>query len=64
MKNGSRLALIAWGVTVSDSEASPDLQQAEVFAIDNNATICEGKIQDVELQLCAGVYDDNKINPS
>jgi secreted trypsin-like serine protease len=59
--NGTRLAVIGWGVFVSGTSYLPEiLQQAQVFAIDNQDPICLNSINNTELQFCAGLLEGGK----
>ncbi|CAF1321149.1 unnamed protein product, partial [Didymodactylos carnosus] len=59
---GTRLAAIGCGRTqMNDSASSPDnLLQVEVFATDNNDTICNKSLYDTEIQFCAALYAGGK----
>ncbi|CAF0857061.1 unnamed protein product [Adineta ricciae] len=60
-KNGTRLVIIGWGVMQFGTKYIPEiLQQAQVFSIDNDHSICKKSIQDSELQFCAGLYEGGK----
>ena len=48
-KNGTRLAIIGWGVHQA-------LQQAQIITIENSDASCVSTIGDVELQFCAGLH--------
>ncbi|CAF1518828.1 unnamed protein product, partial [Adineta steineri] len=61
IKNGTRLAVIGWGALGSGVSLNPIiLQQAEVFAIDNNDPICTQTMGDSEIQFCAGLREGGK----
>ncbi|CAF0751091.1 unnamed protein product [Adineta steineri] len=61
IKNGTRLAVIGWGTMGSGVSLDPKiLQQAEVFAIDNNDPICTQTMNDSEIQFCAGLREGGK----
>ncbi|CAF4166367.1 unnamed protein product, partial [Adineta steineri] len=61
IKNGTRLAVIGWGALGSGVSLNPIiLQQAEVFAIDNNDPICTQTMNDSEIQFCAGLREGGK----
>ena len=59
--NGTRLAIIGWGVLRFGTLAVPQvLQQAEIVTMDNGDDVCVSTINDVELQFCAGLYEGGK----
>ncbi|CAF4381653.1 unnamed protein product, partial [Rotaria sordida] len=59
-KNGTRLAVIGWGVLISGTLYLPEiLQQTQVFAIDDQNPICLNSIENTELQFCAGLFEDS-----
>ncbi|CAF1186569.1 unnamed protein product, partial [Adineta steineri] len=61
IKNNTRLAVIGWGTMGSGVALDPIiLQQAEVFAIDNNDPICTQTMNDSEIQFCAGLREGGK----
>jgi secreted trypsin-like serine protease len=61
IQNGTRLSVIGWGTMTSGIADSPIiLQQAEVFAIDNNDFICRNAMNDSLTQFCAGLYQGGK----
>lgn len=54
--NGAHLAIVGWGPTNStDNDFSNTLQQASIYATDNNDVLCQQTIGDVEKQFCARV---------
>lgn len=60
-KNGTRLAIIGWGVLRYGTLIVPQvLQQAEIVTIENGDASCVNTINDVELQFCAGLYEGGK----
>ncbi|CAF3035415.1 unnamed protein product [Rotaria sp. Silwood2] len=60
-RNGSRLAVIGWGILQSSDFVLPDmLQQVQVFTIDNNHPTCVDSINDPQLQFCAGIIEGGK----
>jgi secreted trypsin-like serine protease len=60
-KNGSRLAVIGWGVLRSGTLFQPQmLQQVEVYTIDNNHPTCLNSIYDPQVQFCAGILEGGK----
>ncbi|CAF2572957.1 unnamed protein product [Rotaria sp. Silwood2] len=60
-KNGSRLAVIGWGVLTSETSFLPKmLQQVEVYTIDNNHPTCLNSIVDLQAQFCAGILKGGK----
>ncbi|CAF0916577.1 unnamed protein product [Rotaria sordida] len=60
-KNGTRLAIIGWGVLLSGTLYLPEiLQQTQVFAIDDQNPICLNSIENTELQFCAGLFEGGK----
>lgn len=60
-KNGTRLSVIGWGTLRSGDSSLPDiLQHVEVFAIDNQESICIASINNTELQFCAGLTEGGK----
>ena len=61
IKNGTRLSVIGWGTTVSGEDKSPIiLQQTEVFAMDNDDSICKDAMDHPHTQFCAGLYEGGK----
>ncbi|CAF2792753.1 unnamed protein product [Rotaria sp. Silwood2] len=59
--NGTRLVIIGWGTIEHEPYVEPDiLQQLEIFAIDNNNSMCSNLINDVQSQFCAGVFRERK----
>ena len=60
-KNGTRLALIGWGLIYPSLPYLPEvLQQAQVFVIDNQDPGCLNSINDIEIQFCAGLLQGGK----
>ena len=60
-RNGTQLVVIGWGDLADSSFNLPaELQQAEVFNIDNSDPTCLGLMEDPELQFCAGLYAGGK----
>ncbi|CAF2704863.1 unnamed protein product [Rotaria sp. Silwood2] len=60
-KNGTRLAVIGWGrMTSESSELADNLQQIQVYAMDNHDPACFESINDVDMQFCAGLYEGEK----
>ncbi|CAF0725050.1 unnamed protein product [Rotaria sp. Silwood1] len=60
-KNATRLAIIGWGVLLHGTLYVPEiLQQAQVFAIDDQNPICSSSINNTELEFCAGLFDGGK----
>ncbi|CAF3322035.1 unnamed protein product, partial [Rotaria sp. Silwood2] len=60
-KNGSRLAVIGWGVLRSETTFIPQmLQQVEVYTIDNDHLTCSNSIYDPQVQFCAGILEGGK----
>ena len=58
---GTRLAVIGWGVLRFGTMYVPEiLQQAQVFAIDNEDPICLNSINNTEIQFCAGLLEGGK----
>ncbi|CAF2745169.1 unnamed protein product [Rotaria sp. Silwood2] len=61
IKNGTRLTVIGWGETKQNHFQSPTiLQQAEVYAIDNENSICRAAMNDSEIQFCTGLPEGGK----
>jgi secreted trypsin-like serine protease len=61
IRNGTRLTVIGWGTRKSGLPDEPTiLQQAEVYAIDYNDSICRGAMEDTEIQFCAGLAEGGK----
>ncbi|CAF3394991.1 unnamed protein product [Rotaria socialis] len=55
---GSNLVVVGWGSTrYNESYFSDTLHQAGINMIDNNDSICQAVIHDVEKQFCAGAYE-------
>ncbi|CAF4135531.1 unnamed protein product [Rotaria sp. Silwood2] len=60
-KNGTHLAVIGWGTMKEESSQSPDhLQQVQIYVIDNHHSACNGSINDINMQFCAGLYEGGK----
>ncbi|CAF2487921.1 unnamed protein product [Rotaria sp. Silwood2] len=60
-KNGTRLAVIGWGILRFGTTYIPEiLQQAQVFAMNNEDPVCLSSINNTELQFCAGLYEGGK----
>ncbi|CAF3834470.1 unnamed protein product [Rotaria sordida] len=60
-KNGTRLVMIGWSTMTPESSESVDhLQQVQVYAIDNHDPACSDSINDVNMQFCAGLYEEEK----
>ncbi|CAF4910714.1 unnamed protein product [Rotaria sp. Silwood1] len=60
-KNGSRLAVIGWGLLRSETSFVPQmLQQVEVYTIDNNHPTCLNSTYDLQVQFCAGILEGGK----
>ncbi|CAF4692843.1 unnamed protein product [Rotaria sp. Silwood1] len=59
--NGTRLVIIGWGTIEYEPYVEPDiLQQLEIFANDNNHSMCSNLLNNVQSQFCAGVYQERK----
>ena len=59
--NGTQLVVIGWGDTGHGAPTLPSqLQQVEVFNIDNNDPICVESIDDSQFQFCAGLHGGGK----
>ncbi|CAF4049096.1 unnamed protein product [Rotaria sp. Silwood2] len=60
-RNGSRLAVIGWGVLTSEGFSLPEmLQQVQVYTIDNDHPACLDSIYDPQVQFCAGIIEGGK----
>jgi secreted trypsin-like serine protease len=61
IKNGTDLVVIGWGTNKFGATYSPEiLQQAEVYAIDNEHPACAASMNDSETQFCAGLLEGGK----
>ena len=61
IKNGTHLTTIGWGTQKSGDLKKPtNLQQVEVFAIDNEDPICIVSMNDSQTQFCAGLIEGGK----
>jgi secreted trypsin-like serine protease len=60
--NYTRLLAIQWNSTTTNLHASTsvNLQHTEVSLVDNNDSICNGLVYDVEQQFCIRFYHDSK----
>ncbi|CAF0852847.1 unnamed protein product [Adineta steineri] len=59
--NGARLIVIGYGSKENDhNNLSNNLQQTELFTIDNNDSICRRSFIDPEKQICTGIYQGGK----
>jgi secreted trypsin-like serine protease len=60
-ENGTRLAVIGWGVLRHGVMLLPNiLQQAQIFTIDNHDSTCLNSINNTEIQFCAGLFQGGK----
>ncbi|CAF3510751.1 unnamed protein product [Rotaria socialis] len=59
--NGSKLAVVGWGLLNRPFNIKPQLlQQLNIYAIHHIHPTCAQYIGYVDVQFCAGVYDDTK----
>ncbi len=61
LPDGSHLVIVGWGLTQNNSnDMSATLQQASVYTLDNNDSICSESIYNAEKQFCAEIQRGGK----